>query len=458
LKTIRFYLALWGAKLIKLLLRLLGRQGTYFSGKMAIKICPDFLGRIGRPEAVIGVTGTNGKTTVCNMITDLLEAGGQDVLSNRLGSNINAGVATALIDGASIFGRCKKSIAVLEIDERSARTIYPYLKPDYIIITNLFRDSMRRNAHSEYIASVLTEYIPKSSKLILNADDLISSAVAPENDRVYFGMERLGTETGARENIVRDIAVCPECGRKLKYDFRRYHHIGRTRCECGFASKTPDYLALSADFDNMRFTVSEKGAEREYTLISDTVFNIYNELAAITVLRELGKTPEEIEAALGKIEVVKSRFWEEERCGKTVTMLMAKGLNAVACSRGFDYVSREKGKKIVALMYDDIFDEKETSENIAWIYDVDYEFLNTDDLVQVIPCGVRALDGKLRLLIAGVPEEKITPVSCEAEVPDAIQYGGADRIFLLYDVYRHDIAVRVRAEVMKKIEEASSCR
>jgi len=457
LKTLRFYIALWGAKLIKLLLRIFGRKGTYFSGKMAIKICPDFLGRIGRPETVVGVTGTNGKTTVCNMITDLLEAGGQDVLSNRLGSNINAGVATALIDGSSITGRSKKSIAVLEIDERSARTIYPYLQPDYIVITNLFRDSMRRNAHSEYISSVLTEYIPKSSKLILNADDLISSAVAPENERVYFGMERLESETDARENIVRDIASCPACGRRLKYDFRRYHHIGRARCECGFASETPDYLALAADFDNMRLSVSERGETREYSLVSDTVFNIYNELAAITVLRELGRTPEEVESALGKIEVVKSRFWEEERCGKTVTMLMAKGLNAVACSRGFDYISREPGKKIVALMYDDIFDEKETSENIAWIYDVDYEFLNTDDLVQVIPCGVRAMDGKLRLLIAGVREDKITPVSREAEVAEAIKYGEADRVFLLYDVYRHDIAVKVRAEVMQKIEEASSC-
>ena len=457
MKRIRFLIALWIAKLIKLLLKFLGRQGTYFSGKVAIKLCPDFLGLIGRPGTVIGVTGTNGKTTVCNMITDLLEAGGMEVLSNRLGSNINAGVATALIDDASITGRCKKRIAVLEIDERSARLIYPYFKPDYLVITNLFRDSMRRNAHSEFIASILTEYIPKSTKLILNTDDLISSAVAPENERVYFGMERLEGEEEAPKNIVRDIVVCPVCGRALQYDFRRYHHIGRARCECGFASKAPDYLALSADFENMRIKVSEKGQERDYRLISDTVFNIYNELAAITVLRELGKTPEEVEEALQRIEVVKSRFWEEEKCGKTVTMLMAKGLNAVACSRAFDYIRREQGKKVVALMYDDIFDEKETSENIAWIYDVDYEFLNTEELVQVIPCGVRALDGKLRLLIAGVPEDKITPVSCEAEVAGAIRYGEADRIFLLYDVYRHNIAVKVRAEVMKKIEEVSSC-
>jgi UDP-N-acetylmuramyl tripeptide synthase len=451
LGSIRFFIALWGAKLIKLLLKLLGRKGTYFSGKAAIKICPEFLGRIGKPSTIIGVTGTNGKTTVCNMITDLLEAGGEDVLSNRLGSNINAGIATALIDGASIFGKSRKSIAVLEIDERSARLIYPYVKPDYIVCTNLFRDSMRRNAHPEYIADILTEYIPRSSKLILNADDLVSSAIAPENERIYFGMERLESEQAARENIVMDILVCPKCGKTMKFDFRRYHHIGRLHCECGFASPKPDYTALSADFETMRFRVSERGTEREYPLITDTVFNIYNELAAITVLRELGKSSEDIEKALKNTEIVQSRFWEESVDGKTVTMLMAKGLNAVACSRGFDYVSREQGEKVVALLYDDIFDEKETSENIAWIYDVDYEFLKSDDIVQILPCGVRAEDGKMRLLIAGVPESKIMTLRREEELAGAIKYLDADRIFLLYDVYRHDIAVKVRAEVVKRI-------
>ncbi len=453
--ALRYYLALWSAKFIKLLLRLLGRKGTYFSGKTAIKICPDFLGRMGKPAAIIGVTGTNGKTTVCNMISDLLEAGGEDVLSNRLGSNINAGIATALIDGSSFFGKSRKSIAVLEIDERSARLIYPYVKPDILICTNLFRDSMRRNAHPEYIADILTEHIPLSSKLVLNADDLISSMIAPKNERVYFGMERLESEQEARENIVKDVMLCPDCGRVLKYDFRRYHHIGKLGCECGFASPKPDYSALSADFDSMRLRVSEKGEEREYQLVTDTIFNIYNELAAITALRVLGKTPEYIENALKKTEIVQSRFWEESVGGKTVTMMMAKGLNPVACSRGFDYVSREPGKKVVALMYDDIFDEKETSENIAWIYDVDYEFLNSEDILQVISCGVRAEDGKMRLLIAGVPEGRITTLRREAEVADAIDYLGAERIFLLYDVYRYDIAVKVRAEVIRKIGGAA---
>ena len=32
------------------------------------------------------------------------------------------------------------------------------------------------------------------------------------------------------------------------------------------------------------------------------------------------------------------------------------------------------GKKAVILMLDDVFDEKHSSENIAWLYDADFEF------------------------------------------------------------------------------------
>ncbi len=261
----RFYLALWAAKATQLLLKLLGKKATYFAGKIAIRLCPDFIGRIGKPKTILGVTGTNGKTTVSNLLTDMLEHMGVSVLSNRYGSNINAGVATALLSGANLFGRTKKQLAVLEIDERSAKLVYPYLKPDFLVITNLFRDSMRRNAHAEYIADFLTGSIPKGTKLVLNADDLISSAVAPENESVTFGIAPLHGEPPPRDSIVCDARVCPACGSSLTYDFRRYNHIGRAHCPgCGFHSPEPDYRIASVDFDAGTAVLEEQGAFYPY--------------------------------------------------------------------------------------------------------------------------------------------------------------------------------------------------
>ncbi len=453
----RFYLALWIAKATQLLLKILGKKATYFAGRVAVSLCPGFIGRIGKPELIVGVTGTNGKTTVNNLLTDVLESMGADVLSNRYGSNINAGIATALLSGAGLTGKTKKKIAVLEIDERSARLVYPYLKPDFLIVTNLFRDSMRRNAHAEYIADLLTKYIPKSTKLILNADDLISSMISPENDRVTFGIAPLEGEPPQRDSIVCDARVCPRCDTALVYDFRRYNHIGRARCpSCGFASPEPDYRIASVDFDAMTAVIEEKGEGHPYALNSKLVYNMYNFVAVVAALRQLSFDHASISEALRKTNIVESRFRQDIIKGKTLSVIMAKGLNAVACSRSFDYVGGESGRKAVVLMLDDVFDEKHSSENIAWLYDADFEFLRTPDVVQIITVGVRSADSLLRLLIAGIPKERITAVPDAKDAADAVDLTACDKIYVLYELYRYDSAVKTRDRIAERIREETA--
>ena len=58
-------------------------------------------------------------------------------------------------------------MAVFELDERSAPRILPFIKPDLLLCTNIFRDSYKRNAHVEFILDILNTYIPDSTKLVL---------------------------------------------------------------------------------------------------------------------------------------------------------------------------------------------------------------------------------------------------------------------------------------------------
>ena len=106
-KNLRFIIALIFGKLAMWLQKLLGMNASYFPGKLAIKLCPDFLGRIDKPKTIITVTGTNGKTTCCNMILDVLSDAGFKVLNNRAGSNTDAGIATSLISGSTLGGKAK---------------------------------------------------------------------------------------------------------------------------------------------------------------------------------------------------------------------------------------------------------------------------------------------------------------------------------------------------------------
>jgi len=118
---LRFFIALWAAKLSRPLLKITRHNGTSFPGELALKICPDFLKYIAKPERIIAITGTNGKTTVSNLMCDVLEASGKRVLNNRAGSNINSGISTSLIIGCTVFNKPRFDYAVLEVDERSSR-------------------------------------------------------------------------------------------------------------------------------------------------------------------------------------------------------------------------------------------------------------------------------------------------------------------------------------------------
>ena len=335
--------------------------------KVFASICGNWFNNPQNKLKVIGVTGTNGKTTVSNMLTDILEAEGVRVMSNRAGSNITSGVSTAFIRNCDLFGRVKKcDMAVLEVDERASVRIFPYIKPNFVVITNLFRDSIMRNAHPYFIADILSRAIPADATMILNADDLISSGVAKENKRVYFGIDRMDSDVQACINLIDDVRICPQCSGKLDYAFRRYHHIGQAVCrDCGFRSPEAQYLAQNVDFAAKTMTIREAGESYSYPLITDSIFNVYNMVTVIAVLREMGYTHEKIFAAMKKSAIVASRHNEEQVGDVTLVMQMAKEKNALACSRAFDYVSSRSGEKELMLMMNCLGDAKHWSENVS---------------------------------------------------------------------------------------------
>ena len=103
MEILRYYIALWAAKLSIVALKITKHNGTNFPGVLALKICPRFLKYAPKPEKIIAVTGTNGKTTTSNMLLDMLTMDGHNVLNNKMGSNINSGIASSLIYGSTIF-------------------------------------------------------------------------------------------------------------------------------------------------------------------------------------------------------------------------------------------------------------------------------------------------------------------------------------------------------------------
>lgn len=450
-KNFRFYIALWISKAAMLLQKLLGMNASYFPGKLAIKLCPDFLGRIDKPETIITVTGTNGKTTCCNMLLDILTENGYDVLNNKAGSNIDAGIASALIAEASLSGRVSKKLGLFEVDERSSKKIYAYVHPNYTVCTNLFRDSIQRNAHPEFIFSFIDSSLPDDTHLILNADDPISSRLKEGNHRSYFSIGRLPTDRDECVNIINDMRMCPKCHATLEYEYVRYHHIGKMRCPvCGFASPEPDFLA-SPDWEKGCFTVKTHEGEEEYPLVSSSVFNTYNQVTVVAMLRTFGLSAEAIAKSFSHLKIVESRYTSVEKDGVEVITNMTKGQNPVACSIVFDYIRHEPGDKEVVLMLDDLT-YKKTTEIMTWVFDADFELLEHESIKRIVVGGVRIHDYHLRLLLAGIPEEKIRCVENEADAPKELKLERGEKVFILHDLTTPVMTRKVRDGILEELD------
>ena len=407
MKKIRYFFALYIAKAAQTTLKLLGRNATYFPGKIAIRLCNDFLAYITPPKTVVAITGTNGKTTVSNLVTSILIDNGYSVTNNSLGSNIQPGVATALLQDSTVFGKAKKDIAVLECDERSSLKIFPHLKPDYLLCNNIMQDSVMRNAHTEFISYLLTSTLPEKTKVILNGDDMICSSLAPQcQDRTYFGIEAERPEALITP-FHRDIVYCPKCGGKLVADYVRYYHIGRFHCEsCGHTSPERAFTVTDINREQETFTVSHNGQALPYRLVSTNLVNIYNVCGMIALLSKVGLTYEQIESGLEKAEIVKSRQEILDAGDLHITMLMAKGLNPVACASCFSYVATTPGEnKAAVICIDDRNNCATNSANICWFYDCDYSILADPSITQIVFGGPRCKDHYLRALMAGIPKE-----------------------------------------------------
>ena len=449
MRKLRFFIALFAAKLARNLLKLLGRNASYLPGEIALKISKDFLGHLVLPKTVICVTGTNGKTTVSNLLNSILEKNGYDITNNSFGSNVQAGVAAALLADSNIFGKAKKDIAVLEVDERSSLLVYPYIKPDYLVVNNIMRDSIKRNAHTGFISYIISSALTEKTKLILNGDDMITSSLAPQcKSRVYFGLDAENPLV-SEKTFLSDIVYCPECGGRLESEYLRYNHIGRMYClSCGKKAPERNYVVTDIDRENSKFTISVNGSEHVFNLINDNIVNVYNFSGAIALLTELGLNISQIEKGFSESEIVKTRF-DTMKAGKlNITFQMAKGQNPIACARSFSYIASLPVKnKLLIIDIDDLHDNIGESESTCWLYDCDFSYLTDESIGQIIFTGPRCRDQLLRAVIAGVDKEKI--VLCE-DVKKAVGLVDTEKftdIYVLYELYRQPDADNMRVQL-----------
>ncbi len=423
----KFKIALLAGKLLYLIGKPFGKS-TNLPGEIALKICPDLFSKFKFSGKILAVTGSNGKTTTANTVAHILSECGYSVINNAKGSNLTGGVATTLITNSSFKGAVLSDFVVLEVDERYSRLIFKDFSPDYMLVTNLFRDQLTRNGNVDVIVSKLTEAIKPKTKLVLNANDPISSLLASENERVYYSMDKTEESSEVSVNITHDAKVCPKCFGKMKYDYFHYNHIGAFACEnCGYTNEVPKYFAKNVDFESGEFEVNGIKVTTQYK----SVFNFLNVTAAVALCCEAGLSIEDAAKGASSFIVSRQRFDEFEFNGRRAVMILSKNQNPVSFDQSISYLLAQEGEKTVIVYVNNI--NHTHQKDTTWLYDISFERLE-GKISSIVCTGPRAYDLAVRLKLSDF-DMKCVEVEPELSKLKKVVDKTAGTVYILTELY-----------------------
>ena len=167
----------------------------------------------------------------------------------------------------------------------------------------------------------------------------------------------------------------------------------------------------------------------------------------------MGYNQEKIAELFSGLEITESRYHCTKVRDTAIFRILSKDQNAYANSRVYEYIRTLPGNKEIIYMCACTDCDKEWSENIAWIYDCDFELLNLPEMRNIVLYGSRALDYKLRLLLAGIPEEKISITDTIENMPDCLKLFPNDQIFILYGTDCYPISHKVEERIIERLKE-----
>lgn len=402
-------LAILVCKILSFLGRILGR-GSSLPGTVALKINKNILGRLTMPGVVVAVTGSNGKTSTTELIRTAAEATGKKVICNSEGSNQIEGVATLLLRHSTLFGKVKADIAVIESDERFCQYTFSYFSPDYIVVTNLYRDQTTRNGTSEFVAGELKKGLPQDSVLIINADDPLSASFGWQRpDTIWYGIEtKKLREPENTRHAYDDGAFCPVCYARMRYQWWLESHLGKYDCPvCGFGRPKLTHAVTGLYGDS--FVLDKKHRVRPQIL--NPVF-AYNIASAYTVAVDVfGLTPEQAAAALNnhvlsnKLIDRVSRFDIGEHKG---LFMLTKHENSMAYNGAIRTILESDSKEVTVVLLVDLLSRKYVANDMSWLWDIDFERLADKRIRRIITGGLFAEDVALRLTAAGIEDTRLT--------------------------------------------------
>lgn len=404
------------AKIVALSLKILNLgAGTSMPGIIANKISKSILSDLinQTKQNIIAVSGTNGKTTTANFISEILKCANYKVANNSKGANMLTGITTAMIENSNFLANFDIDNTVLEADEAYLQKFADYFTANYLVITNLFQDQVDRygdvNETLKLIKKAITKFEHQSFQsqtsnptftLILNADIPTIQTLANQNT-IYFGFEDV--EFDFKHHTISSDDVFCDCGQKYLYRKRYYGNVGHYNCSCGI--KRPDtFLEAKAkifiDYSILYFKNKNNNETFSVKINMPGIYNAYNALAAITLAIKMDISAQTITKAFSQYQTVFGRAQTAIiKNKKTITQLIK---NPVGTTEVLQTVYNDKKAQILIAINDNFGDGRD----ISWIWDANFELLKNHNN-KIVVSGNRYADVAGRLKYAGIEEENI---------------------------------------------------
>ena len=381
----------WGLK------HVFHRPAANFPGKIALyadpRVIADLAPRL--QKGSVCVVGTNGKTTVTNLLADALETAGQRVVCNRTGANLDSGVATALLHAR------EADWGVFECDELWLAKILPHLQANYVVLLNLFRDQLDRVGEIDRIQESIAGALATSPKttLVFNADDPLCAAIAERvgNPTVAFGVDE---DLHLPQNTVADAQMCQRCSAMLEYAYRQYGQLGSYCCPaCGFARPSLDCAARDVHLgaDGLSFAAHGPRGDAEIKAPFSGAYMVYNLLATWAAADLVSVPAEALQRAIDAFDPRNGRLQEFAMAGRRTLLNLAK--NPTGFNQNIKIILQDEGPKAVAFF---VNDKEGDGRDVSWLWDIDFEELAGQSGLRVFAGGIRKNDVQVRLKYAGL--------------------------------------------------------
>ncbi|MGF2947958.1 MurT ligase domain-containing protein [Microbacterium sp. YY-02] len=381
---LRYVFPVLAGKLARFATRLRG-GGSAFPGYLTNRLAPSLLPTLADQfrYGVVFVLGSNGKTTTTHMISEVLRAHGLKVFTNPTGANLPQGVTSALLADATLTGRIRADVAVLEIDEGFAADLADRLSPAVILSLNVQVDQLYRFYETERVADMMLDASTRASAhVVVNRDDPYLSKIDVDAMRApvsFFG-------------IAPEIVAASAHGLANAADTRS-----------GTAGTLArDAFAEVREVSGRDIVVNVGGADARITLPARGLHYAADAAAALAVASGvLGAEFDTASAAAGfatmapaygRGEVIPLR---REPAGEQVEFVMFK--NGPSIQMNLDALEQTPERALIAI--------DEGTPDVSWLYDVDFAALPRVDVVT----GEKAYQLALALAYAGVEIGTVEP-------------------------------------------------